>query len=328
MRTLTFREAIREALREEMRKDKDIYLLGEDIGVHGGAFSVTQGLLKEFGEKRVKDTPLTESAIVGTAVGAAIAGLRPVAEVMFCDFFTVCMDPIINQAAKMRYMFGGKIKVPLVIRTTFGARLSAAAQHSQSLEAWFAHIPGLKVVMPSTPYDAKGLLKSAIHDDNVVLFFEHKYLYDKKGEVPENEYTVPLGVADIKRKGKDVTIVATGYMVQVVLSAAERLSKEKIEVEIIDPRTLAPLDKDTIINSVKKTRRLIVVSEEHKNCAVTSEVSATISEEAFEFLDAPVKRINTLDVPIPFNPILESFVLPDEEKVIKGVRETLGYKFK
>lgn len=326
MSTRTFREAIRDALREEMQRDKDIYLLGEDIGLHGGAFFVTQGLIKEFGEKRVKDTPLAESSIVGVAIGASLGGLRPVAEVMFCDFFTVCMDPIINQAAKLRYMFGGKVKLPVVIRTTFGARLSAAAQHSQSLEAWFTHIPGLKVVMPSNPYDAKGLLKSAIRDDNVVLFFEHKYLYDKKGEVPEGEYIIPLGVADIKRKGKDVTIVATGYMVHVALSAGEKLSKDGIEVEIIDPRTLSPLDKGTIINSIKKTGRLIVVSEEHKNCALTSEISAMVAEEAYEFLVAPIKRVNTLDVPIPFNPKLETFVLPDEEKVIQAVRKTLKYK--
>jgi pyruvate/2-oxoglutarate/acetoin dehydrogenase E1 component len=324
MRKLTFAQALNEALRQEMRRDPTIYVAGEDVGKYGGIFGVTAGLLEEFGEERVRDTPITESAIIGSAVGAAAAGLRPVVEIMFIDFIGVALDQLFNQAAKMKYMFGGKAKLPIVVRTTCGAGMSAAAQHSQSLEAWFMHIPGLKVVAPSTPYDAKGLLISSIRDDNPVLFIEHKMLYGIEGEVPEEPYTIPLGVADIKREGKDVTVVATMAMVHKALEAAEDLAKEGIEVEVVDPRTLSPLDRETIINSVKKTHRLVIVHEAVKQAGPGAEIAATVAEEAFEYLDAPIKRVAAPFTPVPFSPVLESAYIPSKESIISAVKEVVG----
>ncbi|MCD6445459.1 alpha-ketoacid dehydrogenase subunit beta [Candidatus Bathyarchaeota archaeon] len=324
MRRITYREALREALREEMRRDSTVFLLGEDIGRYwGGAFKVTEGLAEEFGDERVRDTPISESAIVGTAVGAAITGMRPVAEIMFGDLTTLAMDQIANQAAKIRYMFGGQTKVSLVVRTPFGAGVNIAAHHSQSLEAWYMHVPGLYVAVPSTPYDAKGLLKSAIRGNNPVIFCEHKLLYPIEGEVPEEEYTIPFGVADIKREGSDVTIVATMYMVHKALKAAEELEGEGISVEVVDPRTLTPLDKNAIISSVKKTGRLVVVSEDCKTAGVTAEIAALVAEEAIDYLDAPIKRVAEPDTPIPFSPPLEEYVIPNEKKIIKAVKEVV-----
>lgn len=323
MREITYAEAIREALREEMKRDDKVYILGEDVGKFGGCFGVTKGLWEEFGDDRVRDTPISETAIIGSAVGAAATGMRPVAEIMFCDFMGVAMDEITNQAAKMRYMFGGKVKLPMVVRTPIGGGLSAAAQHSQSLEAWFTHLPGLKVVMPSTPYDAKGLLKASIRDDNPVIFLEHKMLYGFKGPVPEEEYIVPLGVADIKREGKDLTIIATSLMVHKALEAASILEKEGISVEVVDPRTLYPLDEEKIIASVKKTHRAIVVHEAVERNGFGGEIVSIIMEKAFEYLDAPVKRVCGKNVPIPFSPPLERFVIPQVEDILKAVRSIL-----
>lgn len=322
MRKITYREALREALREEMRRDSSVFLLGEDIGKYwGGAFKVTEGLAEEFGDERVRDTPISESTIIGTAIGAAITGMRPVAEIMFGDLTALAMDQIANQAAKIHYMFGGQAKCPIVIRTPFGAGVNIAAHHSQSLEAWFMHVPGLYVAVPSTPYDAKGLLKTAIRGSNPVMFCEHKLLYPLEGEVPEEDYTVPFGVADVKREGEDVTIVATLYMVHKALSAAEKLEKEGISVEVVDPRTLVPLDKQGIISSVKKTGRIVVVSEDCKTAGVTAEIAAIVAEEALDYLDAPIKRVAEPDTPIPFSPTLEQYVIPDEEAIIKAVKE-------
>jgi pyruvate/2-oxoglutarate/acetoin dehydrogenase E1 component len=320
MRVITYREAIIEAMREEMRRDKYLFLIGEDVGPYGGEHGLSQGLWEEFGDLRVKDAPISEAAIVGCALGAAITGCRAIAEIPFCDFVGVCMDQIYNQAAKIKYMYGGRARVSLVIRTTIGGYVSGAAQHSQCLEAWFNHVPGLKLVMPSTPYDAKGLLKSAIRDNNPVMVFEHKKLLSLKGEVPEEDYTVPLGTADIKREGKDVTIVATSYMVYLALKAAEKLSKEGIDAEIIDPRTLVPLDEGIILASVKKTGKAVIVYESWKRNGAGAEISSIIAEKAFDYLDAPVLRVAAEDVPIPFSPVLENFVLPSEEKIIKTVK--------
>ncbi len=324
MRRITYREALRQALREEMRRDPAVFLLGEDIGRYwGGAFKVTEGLAEEFGDERVRDTPISESAIIGTGVGAAITGMRPVAEIMFGDLTALAMDQIANQAAKIRYMFGGQVSCPLVIRTPFGAGVNIASHHSQSLEAWFMHVPGLYVAVPSTPYDAKGLLKTAIRGENPVFFCEHKLLYPVEGEVPEEEYTIPFGVADVKRKGSDVTVVATLYMVHKALNAAETLEKEDISVEVVDPRTLTPLDKKTILDSVKKTGRLIVVSEDCKTAGVGAEIAAVVAEEAVDYLDAPIKRVAGQDVPIPFSPPLEQFVIPNEKKIVEAVKEVI-----
>ncbi len=324
MRKLTFAQALNEALRQEMRRDPTIYVAGEDVGKYGGIFGVTAGLLEEFGEERVRDTPITESAIIGSAVGAAAAGLRPVVEIMFIDFIGVALDQLFNQAAKMKYMFGGKARLPIVVRTTCGAGMCAAAQHSQSLEAWFMHIPGLKVVAPSTPYDAKGLLISSIRDDNPVLFIEHKMLYGLEGDVPEEPYTIPIGAADVKREGKDVTVVATMAMVHKALEAADELAKEGIEVEVVDPRTLSPLDKETIINSVKKTHHLVVVHEAVKQAGPGAEIAAMVAEEAFDYLDAPIKRVAAPFTPVPFSPVLESAYIPTKENIISAVKEVLG----
>jgi len=321
MRKISFGEALREALQEEMRRDETVFVLGEDIALHGGDFGVTKGLLDEFGEKRVRDTPISETAIVGLSLGAASVGMRPVAEIMFSDFLGVCMDQILNQVSKMRYMSGGQVKTPVVIRTAFGAGISAGPQHSQSPEAFFVHIPGLQVVMPSTPYDAKGLLKTAIRNDNAVIFFEHKLLYGVKGDVPEQEYLIGFGEADIKRNGTDVTIVATGLMVKEALAAAETLEKDGLTAEVIDPRTLVPLDEKTLINSVKKTGRAVVVHEAWKRSGFGAEIAAMIMEEAMDYLDAPVKRVGALNVPTPFSPALEKYVVPNENDIVKAVKE-------
>ncbi len=322
MRTISYRDALREALREEMARDKSIFLIGEDVGRYWkGAFKVTKGLAEEFGDERVRDTPISESAIIGVAVGAAITGMRPVAEIMFGDLSALAMDQIANQAAKLRYMFGGQTKVPMVMRMPFGAGVNIATHHSQSLEAWFMHVPGLKIAIPSTPYDAKGLLKTAIRDDNPVMFFEHKLLYPLEGAVPEEEYTIPFGVADVKKEGKDVTLVATLYMVHKALGAAQELGKQGVDAEVIDPRTLAPLDKEAIIDSVKKTGRIVMVTEDCKTGGVSAEIAAIVAEEALDYLDAPIKRVAEPDTPIPFSPPLEQFVLPDEKRIIKAVKE-------
>jgi pyruvate dehydrogenase E1 component beta subunit len=328
MRTLTYAGALNEALRLEMRRDPAIYIAGEDVGQYGGIFGVTKGLLEEFGDKRVRDTPITESAIVGLAVGVAAAGLRPVVELMFVDFIGVAMDQLYNQAAKMKYMFGGKAKLPLVLRTEGGAGMGAAAQHSQCLEAWFMHVPGLKVVIPSTPYDAKGLLISAIRDDNPVVFIEHKMLYGIEGDVPEGAYTIPLGQADVKREGKDVTVVATLAMVHKALNAAKELEKEGVSVEVIDPRTLTPLDEQTILNSVKKTHRLVVVTEEVGHAGSSAEIAARVADKAFDYLDAGIKRVTAPFTPVPFSPPLEAAFIPNEAKIIDAVHQVLGAKEK
>ncbi|MGC8961161.1 MAG: alpha-ketoacid dehydrogenase subunit beta, partial [Candidatus Bathyarchaeia archaeon] len=321
MREITYREALREALIEEMRRDERVFLLGEDIGPYGGAFQVTQGLIEEFGPERVRDTPISESAIVGTAVGAAMTGMRPVAEIMFGDLTALAMDQICNQAAKIHYMFGGQANVPMVLRTPFGGGVNIAAHHSQSLEAWFMHTPGLEVAVPSTPYDAKGLLKTAIRRDNPVIFCEHKMLYPKKGPVPEEEYTIPFGAAAIKREGEDITIIATLNMVHKALAAADRLAGEGIDAEVIDPRTLVPLDRKTVAESVMKTHKVVIVTEDCKTGGVSAELMAVVMEEAFDYLDAPVKRVAGADTPIPFSPPLEGFVIPDEDRIIRAVRE-------
>jgi pyruvate dehydrogenase E1 component beta subunit len=324
MATMTFAQALNNAHKLEMQRDPNIYVAGEDVGVYGGIFGVTGGLLDQFGDKRVRDTPITESAIIGTAVGAAAAGLRPVIELMFVDFIGVALDQLYNQAAKMKYMFGGKAKLPITLRTTCGAGMGAAAQHSQCLEAWFMHIPGLKVAMPSTPYDAKGLLISAIRDDNPVVFLEHKMLYGTQGEVPEESYAIPLGKADIKRAGKDITVVATAMMVGRALSAAEKLAGSGISLEVIDPRTLSPLDEETLLNSVKKTHRLLIVHEEVKFAGSGAEIAAMVAEKAFDYLDAPIVRVGAPFTPVPFSPPLEQEFIPSEEKIIQAAKKMMG----
>ncbi len=323
MKVLTYAEALREAMAEEMKRDSSVFIMGEDVGVFGGCFGVTGDLIERFGEKRVKDTPITETAIVGGAVGAAMTGSRPVAELMFASFMGVAMDEVFNQAAKMCYMTGGQAKVPMVLRTPLGAGIGAAAQHSVSNESWVVSIPGLKVVFPSTPGDAKGLLKSAIQDDNPVVFFEHKVLYETQGEVPEEDYVIPLGKADIKREGDDATVVATGMLVKKALAAAEELAKEGIEIEVIDPRTLVPLDKETILNSIDKTGRAIIATEETKRGSFASEVAAVISEEGLFSLEAPVLRVCSKDTPVPFSTVLEQAYLPDTKDIIYAVQSTI-----
>lgn len=325
MREITYAEAIREALRQEMVRDESVFLIGEDVGRYGGAFGVSYGLVDEFGEERVRDTPISEAGIAGAATGAALVGMRPVAEIMFMDLTTIAMDQLVNQAAKLRFMFGGKAKVPLVLRTPGGSGTGAAAHHSQSLEALFVHIPGLKVVMPSTPYDAKGLLLSSIRDDNPVIFVEHKLLYKTKGPVPEDDYTIPLGVADVKRPGRDLTIVATSIMVPRALEAAETLAQEGIEVEVVDPRTLKPLDDGIIVESVIKTGRALIAHEACKTGGVGAEIAARIAEsEAFDYLDAPIKRLAGLDIPVPYNRNLERHMVPQVENIVAAARELVG----
>jgi pyruvate/2-oxoglutarate/acetoin dehydrogenase E1 component len=324
MQSMTFAQALNSALKLEMQRDPNIYVAGEDVGTYGGIFGVTGGLLDEFGDRRVRDTPITESAIVGTAVGAAAAGLRPVIELMFVDFIGVALDQLYNQAAKMKYMFGGKARLPIVIRASCGAGMGAAAQHSQCLEAWFMHVPGLKVVMPSTPYDAKGLLISAIRDDNPVVFLEHKMLYGTEQEVPEEVYTIPLGQADIKREGQDITVVATAQMVGRALGAAEKLAAEGVSLEVVDPRTLSPLDEETILNSVKKTHRLLIVHEEVKFAGSGAEIAAIAAEKAFDYLDAPIVRVAAPFTPVPFSPVLEQEFIPSEEKIMRAAKTLVG----
>src|ERR687886_305868 len=321
-RQITYVEALNEALREEMRRDPALFVMGEDVAVWGGGgiFGVTKGLVDEFGPERVRDTPISEEAIAAVGIGAAATGSRPVAEIMYVDFIGLAMEPIVNQAAKLRYMFGGKAKVPVVIRAQEGAGRGNAAQHSQSLEAWFCHIPGLKVVTPSTPYDAKGLLKSAIRDDNPVIFLEHKVLYFSKGPVPEGDYTVPLGVADVVREGRDVTVVGVHTMVGKALKAAEQLAEEGIELEVIDPRTLVPLDEETIIQSVKKTGRLLVSHEAYTRGGYGAEIVSRVVTSAFDYLDAPPQRVCAHDVPVPYNATLETAALPQVEDLVAAAR--------
>ena len=323
MKETTYRAALTEALREELARDANVFIAGEDVGLYGGNLGVTQGLFQEFGEKRVRDTPISEAAIVGLAVGAAATGLRPCIEIMYVDFVGCCMEQILNQMSKLRYMFGGKIKLPLVLRTQGGAGFSAAAHHSQSLEALFTHIPGLKVVMPATPSDAKGLLKSAVRDDNPVIFIEHKFLTDRKGEVPEGEHLVPLGKAEVKRKGKDVTLISWSYMVYIALEAAEKLAQEGIDAEVLDLMTLKPLDEKTILDSVGKTGRAVIVHEACRTSGFGAEVAAVLSEKAFDLLDHPVQRVTAPDTPVPFSPVMERFYMPDANDVIKAVKENL-----
>jgi pyruvate dehydrogenase E1 component beta subunit len=322
-RMITFAEALNEALDQMMAKDEKVIVMGEDVGVYGGVFGVTKGLIEKYGPERVRDTPIAESGFIGAGIGAAAVGYRPVVELMFIDFLGVAFDQIYNQAAKMRYMFGGRAKIPLVLRTVAGAGFSAAAQHSQSLHSIFVHVPGLKVVMPSTPYDAKGLLISSIKDDDPVIFIEHKGLYGIKGPVPKDEYEVPLGVADVKRKGKDVTIVATAAMVHKSLRVAEKLAKEGIDIEVVDPRSLKPLDLDTILGSIKKTGRLVVVDEGYPRCGFATDIAAIAASMAFRDLKAPVKLVTPPDTPVPFSPALEPEWIPSENDIEKAVRKTV-----
>jgi pyruvate/2-oxoglutarate/acetoin dehydrogenase E1 component len=323
-RDLTFAQAVREALAEEMRRDSRVCIFGEDVAEAGTPFKVLSGLVEEFGTERVLDTPISEAGFTGIGVGAAMTGLRPIVDIMFGDFITLTMDQMVNQAAKVHYMSGGKWKVPMVMRTTLGATRRSAAQHSQSLHAWFSHVPGLKVVLPSTPYDAKGLLKTAIRDENPVVFFEDKMMYKLKGPVPAEEYTIPFGVADVKRVGSDITVVATSSMVQVALGAAELLEKSGISAEVIDPRTTWPLDEKTLIDSVRKTSRAIVLDEGYARYGVTAEIAAVIAQGAFYDLDAPVTRMGAMHVPIPFSPPLEDMTVPTEKSVSEMALKLCG----
>jgi pyruvate/2-oxoglutarate/acetoin dehydrogenase E1 component len=323
-RELTFAQAIREALAEEMRRDSTVFIIGEDVAEAGTPFKVLSGLVEEFGTKRVIDAPISEPGFTGLGVGAAMTGLRPVVDIMFGDFLTLTMDQLVNQAAKVHYMSGGAWKVPMVVRTTLGATRRSAAQHSQSLHAWLSHVPGLKVVLPSTPYDAKGLMKAAIRDDNPVVFFEDKMMYKLKGTVPEGDYTVPLGVADVKRVGEDISLVATSSMVQVALGAANLLDEIGISAEVVDPRTTWPLDERTLVESVKKTSRAIVIDEGYGRYGVTGEIASTITEGAFYSLEAPVKRMGAMHVPIPFSPPLEDVTVPTEQTVFEAARKLCG----
>ena len=333
-RTITFRDAVNEAMRLEMRRDPTVILFGEDVAggaslphmegenkeAWGGVLGVSTGLAPEFGRNRVLDTPISESAFIGAAVGAASTGLRPIAELMFVDFFGVCFDQIFNQGAKLRYMFGGKAQVPMVIRSMIGAGVRAAAQHSECLYSIFAHIPGLKTVVASTPYDAKGLLSSAIRDNDPVIFFEHKVLYDTKGEVPEDNYTIPLGVADIKREGKDVTIVTLGRMVHISLEAAEKLAADGIDAEVVDLRSISPMDSDAILTSVRKTHGLVVVDEDNPRCSLATDVVALVADQAFDYLDAPCKMITAPHTPVPFSPTLEDVYIPSADTIVSTVK--------
>ena len=323
-RIITYKEAIREAMCEEMRNDESVFFMGEDIGAYCGAFGVSKGMYEEFGPERIRETPISETAYMGAGVGAAITGMRPIIELMFSDFMAVCYDQIINQAAKMHFMFAGKVNVPMVMRTATGGGTGAAAQHSQSLENLYCHIPGLKVVVPSTPYDAKGLLKASIRDNNTVIFLEPKRLYNTKGEVPEGEYTVPLGKADIKREGTDVSVITYGRTVQMSLEAAKNLESEGVQVEVLDLRTLSPLDTEAVIATAKKTHRVVVVHEAVQFGGFGGEVVSTIMDsDAFYYLDAPVKRVGGLYCPVPFNPMLEAAAFPTTEKIEAAIREIL-----
>lgn len=326
MKTKSFRQAINEALHQEMERDERVFVLGEDVGKMGGDFGVTMGLWRRFGSKRVKDTPLSEAAILGLANGAAFAGLRPVAEIMFADFITECYDQIVNNSAKAHYMFNGQLKCPIVVRTVPGAGFRAAYHHSQMIEAWFMNVPGLIIVAPSTPYDAKGLLISSIREDNPVLYLEHKMLYDLKGPVPDEPYTVEIGRADVKREGRDVTIIGSMRMVHLALNAAEKLGAEGIETEVVDLRTLIPYDKQTILASVKKTGRVVLAFEGPKTGNYASEIAAFIAEKAYGYLRAPIKRVCSLDVPVPFAPAMEDYVLPSEEDIVQAVKNLVEEK--
>lgn len=337
-RTLTFSEAINEAMRLEMRRDPTVILMGEDVAggatiphiegkgeeAWGGVLGVTRGLAKEFGRDRVRDTPISESAFIGAAVAAAATGLRPIAELMFVDFFGVCMDQIFNQGAKLRYMFGGKAQVPMVVRTMIGAGFRAAGQHSGCHYSVFTHMPGLKTVVPATPYDAKGLLISAIRDPDPVIFFEHKLLYGVSGEVPEGDYAIPLGEADVKREGKDATVVTVGRMVHFALEAAEKLSQDGVDVEVIDLRTLSPLDDEAVLDSVKKTHRLVVVDEDNPRCGMACDIVALVSERAFDYLDAPPRLLTAPHTPVPFSPPLEDYYVPSVEEIVSTVKSVVA----
>jgi pyruvate/2-oxoglutarate/acetoin dehydrogenase E1 component len=320
VRELTMAEAVREAISEEMRRDPSVFVMGEDVAEAGTPFKVLSGMVEEFGKSRIIDTPISEPGFTGIGVGAAMTGLRPVVDIMFGDFLTLVMDQLVNQAAKVHYMSGGSWKVPMVLRTTLGASRRSAAQHSQSLQAWLSHVPGLKIALPSTPYDAKGLMKTAIRDDNPVIFFEDKMMFRLKGPVPVEDYTIPLGVADIKREGEDITIVATSSMVQVALGAAKQLEEVGISAEVVDPRTTWPLDEKTLIESAKKTSRVIVMDEGYERYGVTAEIASVIATGAFYDLDAPVKRIAAMHVPIPFSPPLEDATIPTEKTVVEAAR--------
>ncbi len=324
VRELTFAQAIREALAEELRRDSTVCIIGEDVAEAGTPFKVLSGLVEEFGKERIIDTPISEAGFTGVGVGAAMTGMRPVIDIMFGDFLTLTMDQMVNQAAKVHYMSGGKWKVPMVLRTTLGASRRSAAQHSQSLHAWFSHVPGLKVVLPSTPYDAKGLLKSAIRDENPVVFFEDKMMYKLKGPVPAEDYTIPFGLADVKLEGEDITLVATSSMVQVALGAAVMLEKIGISAEVIDPRTMWPLDEKALIASAKKTSRALVIDEGYERYGVTAEIASVIAEGAFFDLEAPVKRMGAMHVPIPFSPPLEDVTVPTEQMVFEAAKKLCG----
>jgi pyruvate dehydrogenase E1 component beta subunit len=325
MREITFAEAINEALRHEMRLDDNVFIMGEDVGRYGGVFGVSAGLFDEFGPDRVMDTPISEAGFMGAAVGAALMGMRPVPEIMFIDFTTVCFDYLTNQAPKVRYMCGGQVeKLPLVVRTTSGGWIRAAGQHSQSLEGWFTQVPGLKVVMPGTPYDAKGLFTASLRDNNPVLFIEHKILYGIGGPVPEEEYLVPLGKADVKKEGTDVTLISYALMLQKALTAAEQLAGDGINAEVVDLRTLSPLDHETLAKSVQKTHRAVVVQEAYEIAGVASQVIKSLMDTSFDYMDAPVKTVAAADTVIPFSPPLEDAMLPSEEKIVQAVKEIMG----
>ena len=327
-RQLTYQQAVREALRQAMHADEHVFMVGEDIGVYGGAFGVSDNLLEEFGAERVIDTPLSEAAIAGTAIGAAVTGMRPIAEIQFMDFITLSMEQLVLQAAKMHFMFGGKARLPFVLRTPAGAGTGAAAQHSESLEAWFVHVPGLKVVMPSTPYDVKGLLLASIQDDNPVIFVEHKLLYKTRGPVPEEYYTIPISKSEVKRAGTDLTVIATSIMVPRALEAAEVMSQEGIELEIVDPRTLKPLDIEPIVQSVIKTGKALVVHEAPLTGGFGAEIAAQIaSSQAFDYLDAPIRRLCGLDIPIPYNRELERRTVPQVEDIISEARALVHLEY-
>jgi pyruvate dehydrogenase E1 component beta subunit len=322
VRTITWSKAVNEALAEEMRRDPTVFIMGEDVAEAGTPFKVLSGLVEEFGTERVIDTPISEPGFTGVGVGAAMTGMRPVVDLMFGDFLTLIMDQVVNQAAKIHYMSGGKLKVPLTIRTTLGATRRSAAQHSQSLHAWVSHIPGLKVAVPSTPADAKGLMKAAIRDDNPVLVFEDKLSFQEKGPVPEgDDLVVPLGVADVKREGRDLTLIATSSMVQVALKAAETLAQSGIEAEVVDPRTTSPLDEAALVESAKKTGRCIVIDEGHRRYGASAELAAVVADGAFWWLDAPVRRLAAMDVPVPFSPVLEDLTVPTPEMVVAEATE-------
>ncbi|WP_455363339.1 alpha-ketoacid dehydrogenase subunit beta [[Eubacterium] cellulosolvens] len=324
MRELTYADALREALREEMLRDPCVVLMGEEIGVFEGVYKVTRGLLKEFGPERVRDTPISEAAIAGTAIGAALAGLKPVAEIMYMDFVPICLDQIATQAAKMHFMSGGKLKVPMVLRTQYSLGRVHGSQHSQFFPSWFFQVPGLKVVLPSTPHDAKGLLKAAIRDENPLVFIESGMLYRTKGPVPEEDYVIPLGQCDVKRKGNDLTIVAVSRVVNEALAAAAKLEEQGLTVEVVDPRTIQPLDLATILESVKKTGRLIVASDDVKSGGIGSEIAAAVVEEGFDSLDAPIMRVASPNTPIPFSPTLEQAYMPNAEKIAEAAKRLIG----